>query len=182
MYQRRTILTMFSMNLAVRLLLLAGVAVVGLLAACSYPPLLESCDDVAGATTRGGNELPASSGGVLVSRVIDGDTIELDDGSRIRYIGVDTPERGEKFYQEATDLNRQLVEGERVHLLRDTTNQDQFGGLLRYVLAGDILVNAELVREGLAEAKAYPPDDKFAGCFDALMQEAKDEKRGLWAQ
>ena len=51
-------------------------------------------------------------------------------------------------------------------LLKDQSETDRFGRLLRYVLAGDILVNAELVREGLAEAKRYDPDVKFADCFD----------------
>ena len=68
----------------------------------------------------------------------------------------------------------------RVQLLKDQSEADRFGRLLRYVFAGDILVNAELVREGLAEAKRYEPDVKFADCFDALMQEARDNKRGLW--
>ena len=63
-------------------------------------------------------------------------------------------------------------------LLKDQSETDRFGRLLRYVLAGDILVNAELVREGLAEAKRYEPDVKFADCFDALMQEARDEPAG----
>ena len=66
-------------------------------------------------------------------------------------------------------------------LLKDQSETDRFGRLLRYVLAGDILVNAELVREGLAEAKRYEPDVKFADCFDELMQEARENRRGLWA-
>ena len=72
------------------------------------------------------------------------------------------------------------MEGRRVQLLKDESEADRFGRLLRYVFAGDILVNAELVREGLAEAKRYKPDVKFADCFDALMQEARDEQRGMW--
>ena len=115
-----------------------------------------------------------------MQRVIDGDTIVMADGARVRYIGMDTPERGEPFFDEATEYNRRLVEGRRVQLVEDESETDRFGRLLRYVLADDILVNAELVREGLAEAKRYKPDVKFADCFDALMQEARDERRGLW--
>ena len=62
--------------------------------------------------------------------------------------------------------------------MKDESDKDRFGRLLRYVLAGDILVNAELVREGLAEAKRYEPDVKFADCFDGLMQEARDRTAG----
>ena len=155
--------------------------VLGILSACGSAPTLETCDDVARATTRGGADPSASSQGSLVRRVIDGDTIVLANGSRVRYVGIDTPERGEPFFDEATEFNRQLVEGKRVRLLKDQSDKDRFGRLLRYVLAGDILVNAELVREGLAEAKRYEPDVKFADCFDALMQEARENQRGMWS-
>ena len=172
---------MFSMIWATRILVLAGALImVGVLAGCGSVPTLESCDDVARATTRGGAE--SSSRGTLVQRVIDGDTVVLADGARVRYIGMDTPERGERLFDEATEYNRRLVEGQRVGLLKDQSEADRFGRLLRYVFAGDILVNAELVREGLAEAKRYEPDVKFADCFDALMQEARDEQRGMWTR
>jgi micrococcal nuclease len=115
-----------------------------------------------------------------VQRGIDGDTVVLAGGARVRYIGIDTPERGEPFFDVATEYNRRLVEGKRVQLLKDESDTDRFGRLLRYVLAGDILVNAELVREGLADAKRYEPDVKFADCFDALMQEARENQRGIW--
>ena len=171
---------MFSMIWATRILVLAGALImVGVLAGCESAPTLETCDDVARATTRGGAE-PSSSRGTLVQRVIDGDTVVLANGERVRYIGMDTPERGERLFDEATAYNRRLVEGQRVGLLKDQSEADRFGRLLRYVFAGDILVNAELVREGLAEAKRYDPDVKFADCFDTLMQEARDNKRGLW--
>ena len=87
---------------------------------------------------------------------------------------------GKRLFDEATEYNRRLVEGRRVQLIKDESDKDRFGRLLRYVLAGDILVNAELVREGLAEAKRYEPDVKFADCFDALMQEAREDQRGMW--
>ena len=154
----------------------------GILTACGSAPTLETCDDVAQATTRGGANSSGSSQGSLVRRVIDGDTIVLANGSRVRYIGIDTPERGEPFFDQATEVNRRLVEGRRVQLLKDQSDKDRFGRLLRYVLAGDILVNAELVREGLAEAKRYEPDVKFADCFDALMLEARENRRGLWTR
>ena len=156
--------------------------VLAILAGCGSAPTLKSCDDVARATTRGGAESSTSSRGVLVQRVIDGDTVVLADGERVRYIGMDTPERGDPFFDEATEYNRGLVEGKRTQLIKDESETDRFGRLLRYVFAGDILVNGELVREGLAEAKRYEPDVKFAECFDALMQEAKDKQRGMWAQ
>ena len=173
---------MFSMISATRILVPAGALIaISILAGCGSAPTLETCDDVARATTRGGAESSTSSRGTLVQRVIDGDTVVLANGERVRYIGMDTPERGEPFFDEATDFNRRLVEGKRVGLVKDQSEVDRFGRLLRYVFAGDILVNAELVREGLAEAKRYEPDVKFTDCFDALMQEARDGQRGMWA-
>ncbi len=154
---------------------------VAILAGCESAPTLESCDDVAQATTRGGAESSTAGRGTLVQRVIDGDTVVLADGARVRYIGMDTPERGEPFFDEATEYNRGLVVGRRIQLIKDESEADRFGRLLRYVFAGDILVNGELVREGMAEAKRYQPDVKFAECFDALMQEAERDQRGLWA-
>ena len=172
---------MFSMIWATRILVLAGALImVGVLAGCESAPTLETCDDVARATTRGGAEPSQSSRGTLVQRVIDGDTVVLANGERVRYIGMDTPERGEPFFDEATEFNRRLVEGRPIQLVEDESETDRFGRLLRYVFAGDILVNAELVREGLAEAKRYDPDVKFADCFNALMQEARENRRGLW--
>ena len=78
--------------------------VLGILTGCGSAPTLETCDDVARATTRGGAESSVASRGVLVQRVIDGDTVVLANGDRVRYIGMDTPERGEPFFDEATEL------------------------------------------------------------------------------
>lgn len=91
------------------------------------------------------------AGNAVVKRVIDGDTVVLDDSYRVRYLGIDTPERGEPLYEEATELNRQLVEGRQVTLLATDSNTGDFGRLLRYVVVDDVHVNAELVRAGLAE-------------------------------
>ena len=70
--------------------------------------------------------------------------------------------------------------GRKVTLELDTSEKDRFGRLLRFVYADGILVNAELVREGYARAKAYPPDTRYADCFAALEQEAREAKRGMW--
>lgn len=119
-----------------------------------------------------------------VSKVIDGDTIEVSlDGAvyRLRYIGIDAPEPGDASGgQAALEANRALVQGKTVHLERDTSETDEYGRLLRYVYVGDLLVNAELVRLGLAQAKAYPPDVKYQGLFGELERQAQEAKLGLW--
>ena len=125
-----------------------------------------------------------------VVRVIDGDTIEVDIiGMRfkVRYIGIDTPELHDKqpefraLAQEATRLNRELVEGKTVRLEKDVSGTDNFGRLLRYVYVGNTFVNAELVRQGLAWAEPYEPDTKYQDYLEELEMEAGQAGRGLWA-
>jgi micrococcal nuclease len=122
--------------------------------------------------------------GVTVIRVIDGDTIEVSLAGAIydvRYIGIDTPEFGEPWADEATELNKELVEGETVWLEKDVSETDKYGRLLRYVYVGDTFVNAELVKQGLAWAKAYEPDTKNQDSFEELEAKAKQDKIGIWA-
>ena len=120
-----------------------------------------------------------------VTQVIDGDTIIIEGGYRVRYIGIDTPEvhpEMEACGMEALEANRRLVEGKEVRLERDVSETDKYGRLLRYVYVDDIFVNAELVRQGLAEAKAYPPDIKYQDYLEELETEAKEAGRGIWAK
>ncbi len=126
----------------------------------------------------------------IVVRVIDGDTIEVDIiGMRfkVRYIGINTPELHDEqpefraLAQEATRLNRELVEGKTVRLEKDVSGTDNFGRLLRYVYVDDTFVNAELVRQGLAWAEAYEPDTKYQDILEEAEAEAKEDKIGIWA-
>lgn len=120
----------------------------------------------------------------LVTRVIDGDTIVIEGGYRVRYIGIDTPEidDGEPFGMEALEANQELVEGKVVRLERDVSQTDKYGRLLRYVYVDGIFVNAELVRLGLAEAKAYPPDTRYQEDLEQLEAEAQQAGWGMWAK
>ncbi len=121
----------------------------------------------------------------MVTKVIDGDTIIVEGGYRVRYIGIDTPEtypRMEAFGMEAWQANRQLVEGKEVRLEKDVSETDKYDRLLRYVYVDDTMVNAELVKLGLAEAKAYPPDTKYQNYLERLETEAKSAGRGMWAK
>ncbi len=121
----------------------------------------------------------------LVIEVIDGDTITIAGGYRVRYIGIDTPEVYpdlEAFGTEAWQANRRLVEGKEVRLERDVSETDKYGRLLRYVWVDDILVEAELVRQGLARAKAYPPDTRYQDYLEQVEAEAREAGRGMWAK
>jgi micrococcal nuclease len=126
---------------------------------------------------------PAAGDGetATVTRVIDGDTIEVRiDGreERVRYVGVNTPERNEVCYDEATTANANMVAGQTVRLVRDQTNRDRFDRLLRYIYVGDLLVNAQLVARGYAEVVSYPPDNRFFDYFRDLEQDAAAAGRG----
>lgn len=123
-------------------------------------------------------------GTALVVRVIDGDTIELENDDVVRYIGIDTPETGSSadcFAPEAAARNRQLVEGVVVTLEKDVSEIDQFGRLLRYVYVDDVMINEILVREGYAKVLTIPPDLRHQQTFFAAEQLARLTGVGLWS-
>lgn len=115
--------------------------------------------------------------------IIDGDTIRLPNGEVVRYIGIDTAERGEPYYWEATRANRLLLEGKALRLESDVTNEDRYGRLLRYVYADDAFVNAELVRQGLALVYRQDkfPDNKYFDVLRQAAEEAAAEGLGIWS-
>lgn len=116
----------------------------------------------------------------VVISVIDGDTVELADGRRVRYLGIDTPESGEYYAENATARNKELVEGKMVELQSGKRDQDEYGRLLRYVYVDGIFVNAELVAQGYATAYIFDPDDRYSQVLVQLEQYAKLRGRGLW--
>ena len=126
----------------------------------------------------------------VVTRVVDGDTVEARIGGEIedvRYIGVDTPETVkpgapvECFGKRASEFNRRLVEGRRARLVFGAERRDDYGRLLAYVRVGGRLVNAELVRRGLAETLTIPPNDRLAPLFRRLELRAARAGKGLWS-
>jgi len=140
-----------------------------------------------------GNILPVQpqsnqSDYILVKKVIDGDTIELSSGEKVRYIGINTPETVdpeksvECFGKEASDKNKELVEGKMVKLERDISDKDKYDRLLRYVYLEDgTMVNLVLVDDGYAFQSTFPPDVKYQSQFAEAQKEAKEELKGLWS-
>jgi micrococcal nuclease len=129
---------------------------------------------------------------VKVIKIIDGDTIQIEGGRKLRYIGMDTPEtvdprkKVQCFGNEASLRNKDLVLGKQVFLERDISETDKFGRLLRYVYVANqenqqIMINEQLVREGYAYASSYPPDIKYQEKLQAAEREARENKRGLWS-
>jgi micrococcal nuclease len=131
----------------------------------------------------------SSEGTATVTKVIDGDTIEVGIGGpyyfysvhRVRYIGIDAPEIDEAYYEEAKQKNEELVKDKIVTLQKDVSEIDKYGRLLRYVYVDETFVNAELVRSGLARAVSYPPDTEYQDILSQLQEDAKEAKRGIWA-
>ena len=117
-----------------------------------------------------------------VVKVIDGDTIVIEGRYHVRYIGIDTPEMGEPYYEEAKQANEGLVGGKVVRLERDVSERDKYGRLLRYVYVDGVFVNAELVRQGYARVYPYErfPDVKYYDLLKQAEEEAKEGRRGIW--
>ncbi|MBU0708178.1 thermonuclease family protein [Patescibacteria group bacterium] len=123
---------------------------------------------------------------VKVTRVIDGDTIELEDGRKVRYIGIDTPETVhpdkpvECYGQEASNKNKELVHNKEIEMEKDVSEVDKYSRLLRYIWVGNVFVNDYLVRQGYANSSTYPPDVKYQEQFNEAEREARENNRGLW--
>jgi micrococcal nuclease len=120
----------------------------------------------------------------VVTGVTDGDSIEVEAGGvtfRVRYIGMDAPEmNGEPLGEEARAANFAMVGGKTVIMIRDLSEADRYGRLLRHVFADGVFINRELVRIGLAHAGSYPPDISCYEDFKAAEEEARLEALGIW--
>jgi micrococcal nuclease len=139
---------------------------------------------------------------ILVKRVIDGDTLLLEDGQRVRMIGIDTPEIHEsrKLYRDSKknsqdveaiknmgrksyEFTKKLIEGKMARLEFDVERKDRYGRLLAYVYLHDgTFVNAEIVRQGYASLLTIPPNVKFADMFLQLYRQAREKQVGLWRE
>lgn len=111
-----------------------------------------------------------------VSRVVDGDTLVLDNGQTVRLLGIDTPERGQKHWLEAKALLESKVMNRTIKLEKDVEDKDKYNRLLRWIFSSDELVNLALVQAGYAKTLFYA-DVKYR---DALLAaEATAKARGL---
>ncbi len=118
----------------------------------------------------------------FVKWVVDGDTIVLDNGEKVRYLGIDTPEitSNQVWAEEAMEYNRSLVAGKYVRLEYDQIKRDRYNRLLAFVWIGKKMVNEELVREGLAYVYYIFPNEKYAPRLLIAQEESMKEKKGLW--
>ena len=132
---------------------------------------------------------PAPSGEWrIVVRVVDGDTLVLDGNERVRLIGVNTPESVdprrpvEYFGKEAAAFTRRIAEGKRARLEYGEERNDRYGRTLAYVYLEDgTFLNAEIIRQGYGHAYTRFPF-RYANQFRAHEREAREQRRGLWAE
>lgn len=143
-----------------------------------------------------------ASDAVSIVRVVDGDTLKLSDGTRVRLIGVDTPEvyysdkllrdskRSRKDIKAIQELGRkasaftkELCLGKKVRIELDVVKRDKYKRLLAYVYLEDgTFLNAKIIEEGYGEIMTIPPNVKYADYFLKLQKEARENKRGLWSE
>lgn len=121
-----------------------------------------------------------------VTRVVDGDTVELDTGEKVRYLLIDTPESTngatDCYGHEASDYNSMLVLDREVKLTYDQECRDHFGRLLAYVEVDGIVVNLRLVQQGYACVLFIPPNGQDRKDeYDDAQFEAKSLGRGMWS-
>lgn len=125
-----------------------------------------------------------------VVEVIDGDTVVINDKSHslVRYIGIDSPEiltvdsPGEPFSSDAMELNKKLLEGRKIRLEFDEERYDPYGRLLAYVYAGEIFVNEELVKRGLADSLEIKPNIKYRDRIRRALKHAQNSRVGIWSE
>jgi len=126
---------------------------------------------------------------VVVQKVVDGDTIDVSGGERVRLIGIDTPETKDPnrpvgcFGAEASKFTATVIPpGTRVRLVGDAEPRDKYGRLLAYVYrrADGLFVNAELLRRGFAQLLTIPPNVAHTDEFTAIAKQARAASQGLW--
>ncbi len=131
---------------------------------------------------------------VQVNRAVDGDTVELTDGRKVRYLNVDTPETVKSgtsvkcFGPEASEFNKKLMtKGRDIWMTADKAKTDRYGRELRFMFlkAEDTddmskSVNASLVKLGFGQAKFYSPNTTYKKDFEKWQFEAQQKPVGIW--
>jgi micrococcal nuclease len=117
----------------------------------------------------------------VVTNVIDGDTVVITGGERVRLLGIDTPEKGEFYYKEAKARLEQLAEKKEVFVEKERDDKDKYDRLLRYIFINNTNINLKLVEEGYANCYFYQKS-KYQETCKALEEKAQKEKIGIWGK
>lgn len=126
---------------------------------------------------------PELTGTYEVVKVIDGDTVDLDNGVRIRFSGINTPEisKGDCYAKEAKAFLSDLILNKEVYLEKDFAAKDIYGRSLKYVYFKNVNINLLLVEEGYAEVFAVFSNTTYYEELVELENEARKENKGLWS-
>jgi len=119
---------------------------------------------------------------MTVTEVVDGDTFYLGNGDKIRMLGINTPESGRPYAQEATDFLTNMILGKEVTLVNDSKNgdSDSYGRLLAHVYVDDTFVNYEIIKAGYAFWYPYTSGTDFDTEYEEAQASASNNKAGLW--
>ncbi len=126
---------------------------------------------------------PSPEGSCVVSRVVDGDTLDCSDGLRIRLLLIDAPEMAHGDFGAAAKaaLEQLAPLGSKLVLEYDVDPRDRYGRTLAYLWSRDVLINAQMIAGGMAVVATYPPNVKYADYLLPLQVQAREERRGLWS-
>jgi micrococcal nuclease len=121
----------------------------------------------------------------IVIKVIDGDTVELAGGDRLRLLGIDTPEKGERFYSEATELLGNLVLGKTARIEYANVRRDRYGRLLGFLYVEDsIFANQRILDSGLGYLYLFDDQEIQLPEFQQMLESqvaAVTDHRGIWS-
>ena len=140
--------------------------------------------ETSGKTVVVGKTITLTEGEYLVTRVLDGDTIEIEGGYRIRYEGIDAPELADRYGTQAYETNKDLVDGKRVRLEFTESEPDLYGRVLAYVWKDTLLVNERLVADGLAQVLWYNKmaKPKYYEKLKSAQDAAQQNQWGMWLE
>ncbi|MGR3219855.1 MAG: thermonuclease family protein [Candidatus Anammoxibacter sp.] len=116
-----------------------------------------------------------------VKKVIDWKTILLESGEIVKYIGVEIPQNNSKYFEEALDFNKLLVDNKAIKLQFDIQGRDSNGNLLAYVFVEGIFVNAAIIKHGFSGFVPHTKNNQYHDLFTVLEAEAVRLKKGVWS-
>lgn len=171
-----------AINLSKKLLIVPAALLIGLLSVVGGTKYEKEIKQVLNQPTVNQTQNRVLPKDGVVQRVIDGDTVELNDGTTIRFVGINAPEINDPYSTKATELVKKLVENKKVKLEYDAYTSDRFGRILAYVIIDDKNLSIELVKQGLAKVNLITDRRKLIYQDQLLQaeQEAKSKKLGMW--
>jgi micrococcal nuclease len=115
-----------------------------------------------------------------ITSVIDGDTVTTENGEKVRLLGINAPEKGQFYYEEAKRALERMVGNKSVELEIDTKDKDAYGRSLRYIFVDDSFVNLEMVKSGYAHTYIIYPNVRYKALLTEAQNFAREKKLGIW--